>query len=100
MKNAGIFWGKVIQGKRRGKGLGFPTANVNLHKKIGPGIYLSLASVDSKTHPALTFIGNTATFGEKDIKSETYFLSFSKNIYGKWLSVRLLKKVRGNKKFK
>ncbi len=93
------FWGKVIKGKKRGKSLGFPTANVKLHKDIADGIYISLATVDKRPHPALTFIGAAKTFQEKDVKAETYLLSLKKDIYGKWISVRLVKKIRENQNF-
>ncbi len=99
MKSLGVFWGKVVSGKKRGKKLGFPTANINLHKEITQGIYISQAKVNKKNYPALTFIGCAKTFGEKDVNAETYFLTFRGNIYGKWISVLLLKKIRENQKF-
>lgn len=99
-KYIGIFWGKVIKGKKRGKSLGFPTANVKLHRDVADGIYISLATVDKHPYPALTFIGAAKTFGEMDVKAETYLLSVKKNIYGKWMSVKLLAKIRGNQNFK
>lgn len=92
-------WGKVKKGKNRGKLLGFPTANFLLHKKIEQGIYVSKTIFENKEYHSVTFIGNAATFSEKDIKAETYILDFDKNIYGKWISVKLIKKIRGNKKF-
>ncbi len=95
-KYIGIFWGKVIKGKKRGKSLGFPTANVKLHRDIVDGIYISLAIIDKHPHPALTFIGAAKTFQERDVKAETYILSFGKNVYGKRISVRLIKKIREN----
>lgn len=100
LKHRVIFGGKVIAGKKRGQALGFPTANVKLHKHIADGIYISLATVDKRAHPALTFIGEAKTFGEMDVKAETHILSFGENIYGKWISVRLLAKIRGNRNFK
>jgi len=96
----GIFWGKVVKGKKRGKSLGFPTANIKLHRKITEGIYISLAKVNRKPLPALTFVGKAKTFGEKGVLAETYFLTLSLDMYGKWVSVRLLKKIRENQKFK
>ncbi len=99
MNNPAIFWGKVVVGEQRGKSLGFPTVNVRLHKNIPEGIYVSVATVDRRQHEALTFIGSAKTFGEKEVKAETYFLSYNGNIYGKWISVRLFLKIRGNKKF-
>lgn len=99
LNHIGIFWGKVIKGRKRGKSLGFPTANVKLHKDIADGIYISLAIIDKHPHPALTFIGAAKTFQEEDIKAETYILSFRENIYGKRISVRLLVKIRDNQNF-
>lgn len=92
--------GKVKQGKKRGKSLGFPTANINLHKKIAQGIYISEITLDKKIYPALTFVGNAKTFGEKQVMAENYLLNFKSNLYEKWISVRLLKKIRSNEKFK
>ncbi len=94
-----ILRGKVIKGKNRGTDLGFPTANINLHRRISEGIYISSSKVGSKSYPSLTFIGTAKTFGEKEVRAETYFLSKVGNIYGKWLSVKLIKKIRNNQKF-
>src|SRR4030042_2143291 len=91
--------GKVKKGKKRGKVLGFPTANFALHKKIEQGIYISNTIFENKEYHSVTFIGNATTYGEKDVKAETHILNFNENIYTKWISVRLIKKIRGNKKF-
>ena len=93
------FWGKVRKENQRGKKLGFPTANVNLSRDIPQGIYVSKTKVEEKIHPSLTFIGKVKTFNEQNIQAETYILDFKKDIYGKWISVDLLKKIRENKKF-
>lgn len=93
------FWGKVRKHNQRGKKLGFPTANINLAKNIPEGIYVSQAKIGNSTHPALTFIGKAKTFNEKRFHAEIYILNFDQSIYGKWLSVKLLKKIRNNKKF-
>lgn len=93
------FWGKVRKHNQRGKKLGFPTANINLAKNIPEGIYVSFAKIENSTHPALTFIGKAKTFNEKRFQAEIYILNFKQDIYGKWLSVFLLKRIRGNKKF-
>ncbi len=93
------FWGKVRKDKQRGRGLGFPTANLNLHKNIPEGIYISKTKVQKKTYPSVTFIGKVKTFNEKEYKAETFILDFDRNIYNQWISVTLLKKIRSNKKF-
>lgn len=94
------FWGKVRKANLRGKKLGFPTANVNLFKKIPEGIYISKTKVEGKIFKSLTFIGTAKTFAEFRFHAETYILDFSKNIYGQWVTVELIKKIRGNRRFK
>lgn len=94
-----LFWGKVIRGEHRGKALGFPTANMRYHHQSADGIYISRAKVGETWHPALTFIGAAKTFGSSVRRAETYILDFNKNLYGTWLSVRLIKKIRNNQRF-
>lgn len=93
------FWGKVRKQQGRGKNLGFPTANTALHQKIPEGIYISKTKLGNSTYNCLTFIGAAKTFNERKIHAETYLLDFQKNIYGRWISVVLLKKIRNNQKF-
>ncbi len=54
---------------------------------------------NDKTYNALTFIGAAKTFGETKTQAESYLLDFSGNLYGKYITVQLLKKLRDNKKF-
>lgn len=93
------FWGKVRTHNKRGKKLGFPTANINLTKHLSEGIYMSQTKINNKQYPSLTFIGQAKTFNEKRFQAETYILDFNKNIYGQWISITLLKKIRDNQKF-
>lgn len=92
-------WGKVRKHNHRGRKLGFPTANINLTRKIPEGIYISKTIINGEEHKSLTFIGIAKTFGEKKFHAEIYILDFNKDIYGKWISVELIKKIRGNIKF-
>lgn len=94
-----LYWGKVKRGKKRGRKLGFPTANLCLHKKIPEGVYISKVKIGGKVHQSVTFIGAAKTFGEQNILGETFIFNFDKNIYGKWISVKLIKKLRGNMTF-
>lgn len=94
-----ILWGKVRKGKKRGRTLEFPTANVALHKKIPSGIYISRTKINTILYPSLTFIGNAKQFDEKLYQAEVFFLTMNKNIYGQWLTTYLLKKIRNNQKF-
>lgn len=99
MKALFVFWGKVISGAKRGKQLGYPTANIRLHKKIPEGIYAAEIQIGTKIYHGATFIGSARTFGEIDYKAESFLFDFNQSVYGKWMSVRLFKKLRDNKKF-
>lgn len=94
-----ILKGTVIVGRKRGKTLGFPTANILLNQDILHGIYISETTLDSLSYPSLTFIGIAETFGETSPLAETYILNFDEDIYGKKITVTLLKKIRHSKKF-
>lgn len=92
--------GEVIQGKKRGKRLGFPTANIILSDEIPEGIYAAKVIIDGKEYSAATFIGVARMFNETELKVESYILDFNKDIYGKKIIVNLFRKIRKNKRFK
>jgi len=94
-----VFWGKVIEGRRRGRDLGYPTANLRVSKKIEDGVYISNVGLGNRKYESVSFVGAAQTFGEKDVFLETYIFNYSGDLYGKWMSVRLLKRIRGNEKF-
>lgn len=93
------FWGKVIRGEKRGDYLGFPTANIGLHRTIPEGVYVSKTKIDKKWHKSVSFIGAARTFGANKIFAETHIFDYDGNLYGKWITFRLLKKLRKNQKF-
>lgn len=94
-----LFWGKVVRGKGRGKPMGFPTINIRLHSKIPEGVYVSETKIKNTVYKSVSFVGAAKTFGEKDVFGETFVFDFKMDIYGEWVSVSLLKKLRENKKF-
>jgi riboflavin kinase/FMN adenylyltransferase len=94
-----LIWGKVKPGSKRGKLLGFPTLNLKLHKNISEGVYLAKVKIEGRLFSSLTFVGAAKTFGQKQKKVESYILDFDKDIYGKWITVELSQKIRGNIKF-
>ena len=91
--------GRVIHGESRGKALGFPTANIRLHKKIPEGVYAGSVMINSKMYYASTFVGSAETFMQTAKRVESYLFDFDKDLYGKWITVKLYEMVRGNKKF-
>lgn len=92
--------GKVKHNVGRGKELGYPTANIDVPQDFEEGIYVGYTSYDNEHKlQSLIFIGASITFGETEKKGEVYILQFDKDIYGKEITVELLKKLRDNKKF-
>lgn len=96
----GSFSGKVYAHLGRGKQIGYPTANVQLDKKIPHGVYISQAFVNGAWHPSLTFVGIPRTFIEDSAeRAETYILEGEFELVGQELKVELLVSLRENKKF-
>ncbi len=98
------FSGTVVAGERRGKTLGFPTANIALSdpRKIlpGNGVYAVKIVVDGSSHAGLMSIGVLPTFHEHHERvCEIFIYDFDRDIYGKAVSVECVQWIRGEKKF-
>lgn len=93
------FSGKVKKNLQRGRDLGFPTANIDVHPDTQEGIFIGMVQIESKDFPALIFVGSPLTFEEYDKKAEIYILDFKEDIYKKELNMTCLKKIRDNMKF-
>lgn len=92
--------GTVVKGRSRGKGLGFPTANIQPENDILPtGVFLTSALVDEEAFPSLTNIGQRPTFGDGDRVIESYIIGFAGDLYGKKLRLQFCKKVRDERRF-
>ena len=77
--------GKVIHGKKIGRTIGFPTANVeiNAHKLLPKkGAYIVEVLIGDKIHPGMASIGTNPTVNGKEITLEVYILDFNEDIYG------------------
>jgi len=99
-------FGTVVKGSGRGKGLGFPTANLNLHHEIKPpsGVYATKVFIEGKEYNALTNIGTCPTFGEsvhndEPVVVEVHIIDFNESIYAKDLEVQFLYKLREETRF-
>ncbi len=97
--------GTVIEGRRIGRSIGFPTANIkpdSQYKLIpGNGVYVVEVKLGNKIFPGMLSIGSNPTVNE-DIRFrsiEVHILNFDKDIYGKKISVIFRKKLRDEKKF-
>jgi riboflavin kinase/FMN adenylyltransferase len=99
-----ILDGVVVTGDRRGRELGFPTANIELSEDSpelpGDGIYAGWLEVTSATAgrlPAAISIGSRPTYyGEHGVRLvEVYVLDFSGDLYGEHVRVGVSRKIRG-----
>ena len=94
--------GPVVTGDRRGRTLGFPTANVNISKTMAhpaDGIYATWAVVDGERRPSATSIGVRPTFGLTERLVEVYILDFDGDLYGRELEVEFVDKLRDQETF-
>lgn len=94
--------GPVITGDRRGRELGFPTANVDVSKAMAhpaDGIYATWAVVDGIRRPAATSIGVRPTFGLTERLVEVYILDFDGDLYGQDLEVQFVERLRDQETF-
>jgi riboflavin kinase/FMN adenylyltransferase len=92
--------GRVVSGARRGRRLGFPTANLETKNEILPeGVFISETILRGRAHPSLTSIGTNPTFGVNPLSVETLLIDFRGSLYGAGVVVRFLRRVRPTKTF-
>ncbi|MBN1615423.1 MAG: bifunctional riboflavin kinase/FAD synthetase [Deltaproteobacteria bacterium] len=93
--------GPVVEGHRRGAGLGFPTANIDPEKVLVParGVYAVLAEVDGKRYQGVLNIGYNPTFADEKRSVEVHLLDFEGDLYGKTLEVLFVERIRDEVKF-
>jgi riboflavin kinase / FMN adenylyltransferase len=94
--------GKVITSDKRGRVLGFPTANLDIKPQQalpGNGIYATITQVDGKQFPSATNVGTRPTFGEGKKIVETHLLNYKGDLYGKEIRVEFVQKLRDEQRF-
>jgi riboflavin kinase/FMN adenylyltransferase len=94
--------GKVVTSDKRGRVLGFPTANLDVKPQQAlpdNGIYATITEIDGKQFPSATNIGTRPTFGEGAKMVETHLLNYIGNLYGKEIRVEFVQRLRDEKRF-
>ncbi len=108
MKNTAVILGRpweivgvVEHGAKRGAGIGFPTANVELNGYIRPrfGVYACHARVGDKTYKAVANVGTRPTVNGTAERLEVHIFGFSGDIYGQVLATQFIDFIRPEQRF-
>ena len=95
--------GVVQAGARRGRALGFPTANLATGETPLPmdGVYAGWASIDAEAavHPAMLYVGSAPTFGATARHLEAHLFDFSGDLYGRRLQVLFVVRVAAERRY-
>ena len=94
--------GTVVAGKRRGRELGFPTANLQTENELLPpnGVYATTTTIDGVVHASLTNVGLRPTFGDTmQPIIEAYVLGFNGDLYGRPVRLGFVQRLRDERKF-
>jgi riboflavin kinase/FMN adenylyltransferase len=94
--------GEVIHGKKLGRTLGFPTANLKIYEELlypQIGVYYTNVVVKDKVYKAITSVGFNPTVYGKDLTFESYILDFDEYIYDEFIDVYFINKIRDEMKF-
>ena len=100
----GHWWtveGRVQPGDKRGRTIGFPTANVSLEGYVEPilGVYAVRVDVAGKSHDGVANFGRRPTFDKKDVLLEVHIFDFAGDIYGQQIIVSFVSYLRPEIKF-
>jgi riboflavin kinase / FMN adenylyltransferase len=94
--------GEVVVGDRRGRSIGFPTANVVPDSNAvipARGVYAGFVRTGSKEWAACTNVGVAPTFGRTESRVEAHLLDFEGDLYGRVVDVRFVERIREERRF-
>jgi len=94
--------GTVVEGARRGRTIGFPTANLRTENELIPplGVYATTARIDGIIHPSITNVGMRPTFGDVPAPViETHVLDMDRDLYGRPLRLGFVQRLRDERPF-
>ncbi len=94
--------GRVVYGDQRGRLLGFPTANIYLHRNASPVLGIYAVRIHGLKDEALTGVANVGirpTVGGTRTLLEVHIFDFNENIYGKYVTVEFCKKFRDEERY-
>jgi riboflavin kinase/FMN adenylyltransferase len=94
--------GVVTTGAGRGRGLGFPTANLAVPPRMllpGEGVYAGKANVNEEASAAAINVGTNPTFGGEPLHAEAYLLDFEGDLIGHPMALEFWKRLRDEMRF-
>jgi len=93
--------GRVIHGCKQGRQLGFPTANVALKRQVSPvkGVFAVKIKILDKEYYGVANVGSKPTLNGQEMLLEVHIFDFKQDIYGIFISVELITKLRNEQKF-
>ncbi|HET9927492.1 MAG TPA: bifunctional riboflavin kinase/FAD synthetase [Rubrobacter sp.] len=94
--------GEVVVGDRRGRSIGFPTANVLPDTEAvipARGVYAGYVRFGEKEFAACTNVGVAPTFGRAESRVEAHLLDFEGNLYGRVVDVSFVERIREERRF-
>ncbi len=94
--------GIVVEGDKRGRAIGVPTANLLVTRELLPrvGVYATRAFLpDGRVFASVTNIGLRPTFQGQDVRIEVHLLGFSGDLYGSRLGVDVIHRIRDEMRF-
>lgn len=94
--------GRVTPGAGRGRGMGFPTANLEVPPRLllpAEGVYAGKAHVAKRTFVAAVNVGTNPTFGGEPLHVEAFLLDFDRDIRGEDMSVEFWHRLRDEVRF-
>ena len=101
MRTGRVIEGVVRSGRRLGRELGFPTANLDVPRdlELEDGVYRSRVRVGGRTYEAMSNLGCNPSVGGAERRLETHLFDFAGDLYGRRLRVELLDRIRGERRF-
>ena len=94
--------GRVVHGDERGRSIGYPTANIHLHRQSSPvsGVYaVEVFGLDKEPLAGVANVGTRPTVGGTQSRLEVHLLDFDQDIYGRYVHVDFLRKLRPEHRF-
>jgi riboflavin kinase/FMN adenylyltransferase len=93
--------GRVIHGWKKGRELGFHTANIALKRQVNPvkGVFAVRVTLNGKHYEGVANVGNKPTLNGTKALLEVHLFNFNQDVYGHFMQVELIKKLRNEQKF-